>query len=124
VPKLNELFEKVAEDRDLQAKYVEIIQNSPKSGEAATHKKLIDFAKDVGYDITIDEMKEYLKEMAKSKEGELPDSELDKAAGGSILTPGIVGTVIGGTVIGSAILLPGPGHSIKELQDILDHLFK
>jgi hypothetical protein len=82
MPKMNELFEKVAKDRDLQAKYVEIIQNSLESGEDATYKKLIDFAKDAGYDIAIDEMKEYFKGMTASKEGELPDSELDQVAGG------------------------------------------
>lgn len=82
MPQINELFEKVAKDSELQAKYVEIIHNSRESGEDATFEKLRDFAIDAGYDIAIDEMKEYFKGMTASKEGELQDSELDKVAGG------------------------------------------
>ncbi len=79
-----ELFEKVAKDKDLHAKYLEIIESSGESGEDAAYKKLIDFAKDSGYDITVDEMQEYFNGIAASKEGELPDSELDKVAGGFV----------------------------------------
>ena len=52
--KMKELYEKVANDSALQTKFYEIQGNAEKVGEKATGEKLISFAKDAGYDITLD----------------------------------------------------------------------
>lgn len=84
--------------------------------EDATYKKLIDFAKDAGYDITIDEIKEYCKGMTASKEGELQDSELNKVAGGSFLVgPGFPLPVVPGLSIPQS-----PGRFFS--QDVVEFL--
>ncbi|MDD4565942.1 MAG: hypothetical protein PHE79_10780 [Eubacteriales bacterium] len=50
----------------------------------ATIKKLVDFAKDAKYDVTLEEIKEFFGEITKSKDRALSDSELDMVAGGKI----------------------------------------
>lgn len=79
--KMQELFEKVSKDVTLQKKFAAIIKDAD-SEEEATKKELVNFAKDIGYDITIEEMQNYFKELSEDKKGELSDAELDMVAGG------------------------------------------
>jgi predicted ribosomally synthesized peptide with nif11-like leader len=79
--KMQELFEKVSKDVTLQKKFAAIIEDA-EAEEEATKKKLINFAKDLGYNITIEEILNYFKELSEDKEGELSDAELDMVAGG------------------------------------------
>lgn len=80
--KMKELYEKVAADSALQAKFAEILKNAEAAGEAATKEKLTAFAREAGYDISIEEMQEFFGELAESKERDLSDAELDQVAGG------------------------------------------
>ena len=80
--KMKELYEKVAKDAALQAKLNGILKNAEQAGEAATGEKLTAFAKEAGYEVCFDEAKEFFKELAEKKEGELSESELDMVAGG------------------------------------------
>jgi hypothetical protein len=91
--KTKELFEKVAKDSVLQAKFGKVIENAKREGEAVTSDKLIDFARDAGYEITFEEMKEYFKEMADQNDELLSESEIDMVSGGSETT-GIVGSFL------------------------------
>ncbi len=90
---MEKLYQKVAADSELQAKFAEIMKDAEKVGEEVAKEKLIAFAKEAGYDVTVDEMQEFFKELAKAKEGELSDVEMDQVAGGKSL-PGI-STIVG-----------------------------
>lgn len=79
---MSELYEKVAGDNALQAKFAEIMKDAEKAGEAATKEKLTAFAKEAGYEISLDEMKAFFAELSEKEKGQLSDAELDMVAGG------------------------------------------
>ena len=79
---MKELYEKVAKDEALQAKLNAILKDAEQAGEAATKDKLAAFAKEAGFDVTLDEMQDFFKKMVERKEGELSEMELDMVAGG------------------------------------------
>lgn len=80
--KMKELYEKVAADSTLQDKFAVIMKGAEEAGEEVTKAKLVAFAKDAGAEVTLDEMRQFFKEQAESREGELSDVELDMVAGG------------------------------------------
>lgn len=80
--KMNELYEKVSADGALQAKFNAILSEAEKAGEAATGERLIEFAKEAGYEVSLDEMRDFFRRLAEAQEGELSDAELDAVAGG------------------------------------------
>ena len=80
--KMKQLYEKVAGDSALQAKFNAILNDAEKAGEAATGEKLAAFAKEAGYDVSIDEMKAFFTNLAEKDKGQLSDVELDMVAGG------------------------------------------
>ncbi len=87
--KMQELYEKVAGDSALQAKFAEIMKEAEKDGEAVTKEKLVAFAKEAGFDVSFEEVREYFKTLSETEEGALSDAELDSVAGGK----SIAGTV-------------------------------
>jgi predicted ribosomally synthesized peptide with nif11-like leader len=106
---MQELYEKVAKNGTLQAKFSKIMQEAETLGEEATREKLIAFAKEEGYDVTLEEMQTLFKDLAGNKEGALSDAELDMVAGGksSNATKAIFISVASfglGCAIGSAVL--------------------
>jgi len=111
--KMKELYEKVANDKELQAKFFEIMKDAEKAGESVTSEKLISFAKDVGYDITPDEMKDFFSKLAESKEGQLTDAELDIVAGGKS-DQGIMAIVASVFTLGIGCAL---GSIVQEIVD-------
>jgi predicted ribosomally synthesized peptide with nif11-like leader len=80
--KMEELYEKVAKDGTLQAEFNAIINDAQKAGEAATGEKLAIFAKEAGFDVTLEEMKDFFEQLAVKDNRELSDTELDMVAGG------------------------------------------
>ena len=84
--KMKQLYEKVGEDSTLQEKFNEILEAAQKAGPEETEKKLVAFAKEAGYEVSLDEMKDFFKELAENDKGELSDAELDMVAGGKSLT--------------------------------------
>lgn len=119
--KMKELYEKVAKDATLQAKFNTIISDAKKVGEAATNGKMAEFAKEAGYDVTLDEMKDFFEKLAEKKEGELSDTELDMVAGGKS-DNGIANIVTSVFTlgIGCVALSAGAesvGHECKEVFD-------
>ena len=80
--KMKELYEKVAGDAGLQAKFAEIMKDAEKAGQEATETKLTAFAEEAGFHVTIAEMQEFFKILVAEKAGQLSDMELDAVAGG------------------------------------------
>ncbi len=78
---MQELYEKVSKDKALYEKFYAIIQDGEKAGKEATEAKLITFAKEAGYDVTIEEMQEFFRSLAENNK-ELSNGELDLVAGG------------------------------------------
>jgi predicted ribosomally synthesized peptide with nif11-like leader len=77
--KMKELYEKVAADSTLQDKFAAIMGGAEEAGKEATEEKLTAFARDAGYDVTLDEMRQFFKEL---EEAELSEADLDMVAGG------------------------------------------
>ena len=94
--KMKELYEKVAGDSKLQAKFNAILSEAEKAGEAGTGEKLTAFAKEIGYDVTLEEMQAFFKELAEKGKGQLSEAELDMVAGGKSI--GGIFTIIGSVV--------------------------
>lgn len=81
--KMKELYEKVASDSALQAKFSEIMKKAEEKGSDATAESLVAFAKEEGYEVGSEEITKFFAELSeKSKGGELSDMELDSVAGG------------------------------------------
>jgi predicted ribosomally synthesized peptide with nif11-like leader len=91
---MRELYEKVAGDKILQAKFEVILNNAEKAGLQATDIKLAAFAKEAGYDVTAEEMREFFKTIAEKGGGELSDSELDAVAGGKLDMDKVLNSVV------------------------------
>ena len=81
---MKELYNKVSKDAALQEKYTAIIKDAEKAGGEATRENLIVFAKEAGYDVTIEEAQEFFKGLVEEQKGELSDAELDMVAGGKV----------------------------------------
>ena len=79
---IEELYNKVAADETLQAKFNEIIKNEQKEASAELIKKLQLFAKEAGYEVTADDIKKFFEDLSEKQSGPLSDAELDMVAGG------------------------------------------
>lgn len=84
---MKELYLKVTKDADLQAKITEILKNAEKAGEDTTKERLIQFAKEEGFEITVEEMQAFFKDLAENNSTELSAAELDMVAGGKGTKP-------------------------------------
>ena len=62
--KLNELYLKVLADSSLQAKFLEIVKDVETVGREVTGEKLVVFAKEAGYDVTVAEIAAFLENLA------------------------------------------------------------
>jgi predicted ribosomally synthesized peptide with nif11-like leader len=103
--KIKELYEKVAKDSALQAKFNAIVSDAENEGQEATEAKLVAFAKDAGYEVSVVEMQEFFKALSEEPEGVLSDMELDMVAGGKS-AEGIYNIVlsVGSVVIGCSLI--------------------
>jgi len=80
--KMSELYAKVAADSALQEKFGKIVEEA--DDEAAFGEKLIAFAKEQGFDVTLSDIKEFFKSLAEPAKGQLSEEDLDSVAGGKI----------------------------------------
>jgi predicted ribosomally synthesized peptide with nif11-like leader len=80
---MKELYRKVAADSGLQEKFEKILEEAGGNAGAAG-KKLVEFAKDQGYEVTPKEISEFFKSMSEAADGPLSDEELDSVAGGKV----------------------------------------
>lgn len=81
--KIKELYEKVAKDTNLQAKFAEIMKDAGKIDKGETEKRLVTFLKEAGYEVTIEEISGFLK-LLESNENALSEEEMDSVAGGEL----------------------------------------
>lgn len=81
--KMKELYKKVAADADLQQKVSKILEAAGEDADAAG-KNLVAFAKEQGYDVTVDEIKEFFNSLSEISDGPLSEEELDVVAGGKV----------------------------------------
>jgi predicted ribosomally synthesized peptide with nif11-like leader len=86
--KMKELYEKVAADSSLQSKFAEIMKDAEKADKEEKEKKLLAFAKEAGYVLSIEEVIDFLEKLKSKETGELTDTELDMVAGGKTFTFG------------------------------------
>ena len=104
------LYEKVAGNSVLQAKFSQILAQSEQDGKELTEDKLVAFAKEQGFDLSLSEMSEFFQSLSHTEQGELSDLELDLVAGGKSMG-GIVNiansvlTVGFGCIVQSALVL-------------------
>lgn len=77
---MKELYAKVAADVTLQEKFANIFKNAEAAGKEETGAKIVAFAKDLGYDVTVEEVKAFFGDQ--NKDGELDDADLEMVAGG------------------------------------------
>ena len=80
--KMNELYTKVANDTGLQQKLSAILKGEAAAGEAGTQEKLLAFAADAGFAVTVEEMQAFFRDGAETSMRDLSQNELDMVAGG------------------------------------------
>lgn len=81
---MKELYEKVSMDAGLQEQFSQIVKEAEQTGEQATGEKLLAFAKGAGYEVSLEEMREFLMALIEKQPGELSELELDMVAGGKL----------------------------------------
>lgn len=106
---MKKLYEKVAADSALQVRFEVIIRAAEKDGKEATEAKLLAFAKEAGFEVTIEEANEFFKTLSEDQKGELSESELDMVAGGK-----------GGVFlsVGTLGFMCAVGSVLSEVQDM------
>ncbi len=80
---MKDLYKKVAADAGLQEKFERILAEA--GGDAGVAgKKLVEFAKEQGYEVTPKEISEFFKSLSEASGGPLSDDDLDSVAGGKL----------------------------------------
>jgi predicted ribosomally synthesized peptide with nif11-like leader len=130
--KMKELYDKVASDTGLQVKFLEIVNSAEKAGSVETKNKLLNFAKEAGYDVSLEEIGKFFEGMISQEASELSELELDMVAGGkiswkqigaivvtvTIATTSVVGTLalgVGG-MLGCAAAATTAGGGIMSIE--------
>ena len=79
--KMSQIYKKVAADQGLQSRVAEILKDEERLGTDEAGQKMIEFAKELGYEITLDEFKAFFNNLIQSDRA-LSQEELDAVAGG------------------------------------------
>ena len=90
---MRELYEKVAASEELKAQFSAILQAAKEAGEEEIAKKLVQFSKNQGLDITIAEFQEFFKNLVEENHGELSEAEMDMVAGGKVSAGSVLASV-------------------------------
>lgn len=90
---MKELYNKVAKDAVMQQKFSKILAESEEVSKEATTEKLVTFAKDAGYAVSMNEIQEFFSNQQEKPAGELDDAELDLVAGGKIEIDGLKASI-------------------------------
>lgn len=111
--KMKELYDKVSKDAVLQEKFSRIVQDAESAGEEKTGEKLLDFACESGFSISLEEMQDFFWDLMEKKDGQLSDAELDLVAGGK--------SVIGGVGIALTVISFGIGCAMVSAIEAAHH---
>jgi predicted ribosomally synthesized peptide with nif11-like leader len=79
---MQELYDIVATDAKLQGQFYRILNEAKGESKEKTGEKLLHFAKDAGYEVSLEEIADFFKTLSEKTEEELSDAELDMVAGG------------------------------------------
>lgn len=90
--KMNELYAKVAADAGLQEEVSKIMEDAGEDADAAG-VKLVEFAKEQGYEITAQEIGEFFKSLSETSDKPLDDEELEAVAGGKVNQGGVIASI-------------------------------
>lgn len=113
---MKSLYEKVAADGVLQEKFNTIMREAEEAGEAVTGEKLVAFSQEAGFNVGLEEMKSFFKEISEKSSGELSDMELDMVAGGKSLT-GILNIAASAGSFGIACAVGSAQHAVANAID-------
>lgn len=80
--KMKELYEKVARDSELQAKFAGIMERFDGEKSDEFKESLLNFASEAGYTVDYKEIQSFFEGMSVQPDGELSESDLDAVAGG------------------------------------------
>ena len=113
--KMEALYEKVSKDSKLQAEFTEIMKNAETAGKTEAEQELLSFAKNAGFEISLEEMRDFFEGKSGELNGQLSDAELDMVAGGKTTQGLICGIITSGVTlgIGCALISAGCGKSLK-----------
>ena len=98
------LYEKVAKDATLQDRFNQVLIESKQAGQEKTEEKLIAFAKDAGFEITLSELQDFFSGLEEPSQGELSEAELDIVAGGKSTSETAQAIALSITIIGCVIM--------------------
>ena len=101
---MKDLYEKVSKDTLLLMQFGQILGDSKQDGLDKTEEKLIAFAKDAGFEITLAEMQEFFSGLSEQSQGELSEVELDIVAGGKSTSETAQAIALSITIIGCVIM--------------------
>lgn len=79
---MKELYDKVARDAKLQGRFYQILNEAKRESKQETGDKLIVFAKEAGYEVSLEEIADFFQGLSEETEEELSDGELDMVASG------------------------------------------
>jgi predicted ribosomally synthesized peptide with nif11-like leader len=97
--KMQEIYNKVVGDQALQEKVSSILKEAESTDQVATEEKFLAFAKELGYEISLEELKSFFDGMYTQAAGELSDAELDQVAGGKVQPDKVLASVFSVGVI-------------------------
>ena len=88
----------------MQDRFNQVLIESKQAGQEKTEEKLIAFAKDAGFEITLSELQDFFSGLEEPSQAELSEAELDMVAGGKLTSEAIQTVAISLTVIGCVIM--------------------
>ena len=113
---MEKLYQKVSADASLQQKFSEIMKDSESAGKEAIDAKLLDFAREAGFEITVEEMNRFFAGKIQGTKDELSDAELDAVAGGKT-DSGFATAVMSVLTVGVYCAVASPTHALFNAVD-------
>lgn len=110
---MKELFLKVSQSTELQAKLQGIMKDAEAAGGQVTGEQMIEFAKSAGFEISLEDMKNYFQSFSARTEGELSDKDLDLVAGGELNNIGLTLSIM---TLGFACALSSTLYAISGMN--------
>jgi hypothetical protein len=108
---MKELYLQVAADSTLQDKVNDIFEEAGEDADIAGNK-LVEFAGEQGYTVTIKEIGEFFKAVSVASDNQMSFEELDIVAGGKIPGQG-GGAILSGNAVGPFVFVPNCGPAIS-----------
>ncbi len=95
-----ELFERLQKDEEFAKQFADLVQSKRDSGAKNYYETLIPAASELGYELTMETVDEFLQQ----NYGEISEEELGKVAGGSPIIVTLLGAISIGATGGLAYI--------------------